>query len=292
MVGYNESDDMLHWDNFALAIGADEADAAVPLDWGPGSVRVISEREASQIADQPGATRGGDRVYFAASMDVYGTGVFKYAEAEDVYFSLVPAFYHWRLRDGNPWPDTFDVQLAVSRDGRRFQRLGGRRPFIRLGPEGSFSSKWVWAFPQPVRMGDELWIYYQGQNMDHSQRVDPKAPGRLDGISRAILRLDGFVSAEAPPTGGWLTTPALVFDGARMEVNLDTSAGGTARIQIEDASGKPIPGYTLAEADELNGNSVRMPVSWQGRQDVAPLAGRPVRLHFKLRDCKLYAFDS
>ena len=202
MVGYNESDDMLHWDNFALAIGVDEADAAVPLDWGPGSGRVITEREASQIADQPGATRGGDSAYFAASMDVYGTGVFKYAEAEDVYFSLVPAFYHWRLRDGNPWPDTFDVQLAVSRDGRRFQRLGGRRPFIRLGPEGSFSSKWVWAFPQPVRMGDELWIYYQGQNMDHSQRVDPKAPGRLDGISRAILRLDGFVSADAPPDRG------------------------------------------------------------------------------------------
>ena len=34
-----------------------------------------------------------------------------------------------------------------------------------------------------------------------------------------------------------------------------------------------------------------MPVSWQGRQYLAPLAGRPVRLHFKLRDCKLYAFQ-
>ena len=48
---------------------------------------------------------------------------------------------------------------------------------------------------------------------------------------------------------------------------------------------------SLAEADELNGNSVRMPVSWHGRQDVGPLAGRPVRLHFRLRDCKLYAFQ-
>ena len=175
-----------------LAIGADEADAAVPLDWGPGSGRVITEREASQIADQPGATRGGDRAYFAASMDVYGTGVFKYAEAEDVYFSLVPAFYHWRLRDGNPWPDTFDVQLAVSRDGRRFQRLGGRRPFIRLGPEGSFSSKWVWAFPQPVRMGDELWIYYHGQN------IGPVPACRPEGAEAPGWHLTG------DPPAGWL----------------------------------------------------------------------------------------
>jgi hypothetical protein len=291
MVGYNESDDMLHWDSFAVAIRADESDATVPLDWVSGSGRVISEREAARIADRPGANREGDPAYFAAAMDVYGTGVFKYAEAEDVYFALVPAFYHWRMRDGNPWPDTFDVQLAVSRDGKQFQRLGGRRPFIRLGPEGSFYSRWVWAFPQPIRMGDEMWLYYHGQNSDHSHRIDPRAQAHQDGITRAILRLDGFVSADVPPSGGWLVTPPLVFDGVRLELNLDTSAGGVARVEIQDASGRPIPGYTLAEADELNGNSVRMPVSWRGSRDVGPLAGRPVKLHFRLRDCKLYAFQ-
>jgi hypothetical protein len=252
---------------------------------------VISEREAARIADHPGAGREGDRAYFAAPMDVYGAGVFKYAEAEDVYFAMVPAFYHWRMHEGNPWPDTFDTQLAVSRDGRHFQRLGGRRPFIRLGPEGSFYSKWVWAFPQPIRMGDEIWIYYHGQNSDHSHRVDPKAEAHQDGITRAILRLDGFVSADAPPAGGWLVTPPLVFEGARLELNLDTSAGGIAQVEIQDPSGKPIPGYTVADADELNGNSVRMPVSWRGGRNVEPLAGRPVKLHFKLRDCKLYAFQ-
>jgi hypothetical protein len=140
-------------------------------------------------------------------------------------------------------------------------------------------------------MGDELWIYYTGKNDDHSDRVDPKAGKRMTGVTRAILRLDGFVSADAAYTGGSLTTPPIVFEGNRLELNIDTSAGGVAQIEIREASGEPIRGYSLAEADELNGNSVRVPVSWQGKTDVSVLAGRAVKLHFKLRDSKLYAFQ-
>jgi hypothetical protein len=121
--------------------------------------------------------------------------------------------------------------------------------------------------------------------------VDPKARSCETAISRVIMRLDGFVSADANYTGGWLTTPPLMFEGAMLELNLDTSAGGVARVEIQDASGNPVPGHTLDEADELNGNSVRMPVSWHGRSDVSNLAGDPVKLHFKLRNCKLYAFQ-
>ena len=226
-----------------------------------------------------------------APLDLYGPCVFKYSETKDVYFAMLPAYYHWRMEGGKPWPATFEVQLAVSRDGRNFTRLGDRKPFLRLGLEGSFSSKMVWSFPKPIRMGDELWIYYRGGNFDHSGRLDPRAGVREAAISRAIMRLDGFVSADADYTGGWLTTPPLIFEGKGLELNLDTSAGGVARVEIQDASGNPVPGHTLHEADELNGNSVRFPVSWHGRSDVSNLAGDPVKLHFKLRNCKLYAFQ-
>ena len=39
------------------------------------------------------------------------------------------------------------------------------------------------------------------------------------------------------------------------------------------------------------GNNVAFPVSWKGSQDVSSLAGKDVKLHFKLRNCKLYAFQ-
>jgi hypothetical protein len=64
-----------------------------------------------------------------------------------------------------------------------------------------------------------------------------------------------------------------------------------AQVEIRDPSGNPIAGYSLAEADALNGNSVQMPVTWHGDADVSKLAGRTIRLHFKLRDCRLYAFQ-
>ena len=277
MGGSNESDDMLHWDSFMIAVSADEKDLARP----EGLTRYAESGEAVE-----GSTRVPARV-----MDFYGPGVFHYSEAPGVYFAMMSAFYHWRMEEGKSWPDTADVQLAVSRDGRHFRRLGDRKPFLRLGPAGSFYSKWVWFMPQPIRMGDELWIYYNGKNDDHSNRVDPKSGKRMTGITRAILRLDGFVSADAAYTGGSLTTPPIVFEGNRLELNIDTSAGGVAQIEIREASGEPIRGYSLAEADELNGNSVRVPVSWQGKTDVSVLAGRAVKLHFKLRDSKLYAFQ-
>jgi hypothetical protein len=288
MVGYNESDDMLHWEQFTIAIRADDRDPAPPAPM----LRVTgaAETEGEIVkTEAPPAVEG--RARFGAPLDFYGPSAVRYAEAEDVYLAMLSAFYHWRAEGEKSWPDTADVQLAVSRDGRSFQRLGGRKPFLRLGPEGSFYSRWLWALPEPIRMGDELWIYYVGSNEDHSSRVDPRAPGLQTAVTRAVLRLDGFVSADADYAGGWLTTPPVVFAGSRLELNLDTSAGGSGRVEVQDAAGRPIPGFSLADADELRGNSVRLPVSWKGSLDVARLAGRPVKLHFKLRDAKLYAFQ-
>ena len=53
----------------------------------------------------------------------------------------------------------------------------------------------------------------------------------------------------------------------------------------------PLLSYGLDEADELNGNSLRMTVVWGGSSDVSVLSGTPIKLHFKLRSCKLYAFQ-
>src|SRR5262245_35097921 len=75
---------------------------------------------------------------------------------------------------------------------------------------------------------------------------DDKKASRLEtAISRAILRLDGFVSADAAYSGGWMTTRPIAFEGERLELNLDTSAGGMAQVEIRDFRGKPILGYTL-----------------------------------------------
>ena len=225
-------------------------------------------------------------------VDYYGATVFPYEEADRVYVMLAQAYWHW-IREAKMGPATQDVRLSVSRDGKEFQRVGGRRPFLRLGPAGRFDSKWVWAMPSPIRMGDEIWIYYAGSNLDHNGVIDAAAPSgkRLGAISRAVIRLDGFISADASYEGGELITPPLLFEGKTLELNLDTSAGGSVRVELLDQDGKPLEHFTAEQATQLNGNSVRMPVSWGENRDVSKLAGTPVKIRFIMRDCKLYAFQ-
>ena len=121
--------------------------------------------------------------------------------------------------------------------------------------------------------------------------VDPAADGLLSGIGRAIMRLDGFVSADADYGGGEIVTPPIRFEGERLKLNLDTGGGGSVLVELRGEDGRPVKGYTEKEASFICGNSVRMPVTWRGTGDVSQLVGTPVRLRFHMRDCRLYAFQ-
>lgn len=57
------------------------------------------------------------------------------------------------------------------------------------------------------------------------------------------------------------------------------------------AGGQPVPGFTLADCEEIGGNFIDHRVSWKGKTDVSPLAGRPVRLYIKLTRAKFFAFQ-
>ena len=72
-------------------------------------------------------------------------------------------------------------------------------------------------------------------------------------------------------------------------LNYATSAAGSVRVEIQDAEGHPLPGYTLAESPERYGDEIEGIMSWQGGASVAALAGRSVRLRLVLRDADVYA---
>ena len=292
-----ESEDMRSWSGMQIALSPDTRDfAAYPRPVvNFETFHLVKDRlvgENGRKTPDGSLMKGDDDVPIpGAPVDMYGPGVFPYREADDVYVGLVPMFYHWRFQGKSTWPDTCDVQLALSRDGIHFIRPEKRQPFLALGPGGRFDSRWIWPMVRPVRMGDELWFYYVGLNQDHSSRVDAKAKGPMSAISRAVLRLDGFVSADADYEGGWMLTPPIRFSGSKLELNVDTSAGGEVEVEVLDALGTPISGYTLADADPINANSIRTPVSWHTSTDVTRLAGRTIQLHIRMRNARLYAFQ-
>ncbi len=271
-----ESDDLFTWENEVYAMDVDDVDNAI----------------YNTLKPKP-------------PVDFYGATIFKYPgdSPDSVYMMIAHAFWHWKHRPKEKRagvyenkksvfaPTTLDDRLAVSRDGIHFNRLGGRKPFISLGLAGSYSSKVIWSLPNPIRMGNELWIYYCADNRDHGGFVDPAASEHKKAIGRAVLRLDGFVSADAAYTGGEIVTPLTIFAGNKLELNADCGAGGSIRVELLDKNDKPIKGHKLEDATALCGNSVCLPVTWGTNDNVADLAGKPIKIRFVMRDCKLYAFQ-
>ncbi len=145
-------------------------------------------------------------------------------------------------------------------------------------------------------------MYYLGTSETHGwQRNDENnrlltsagvAPTGPSALSRVVLRRDGFVSVRAAFGGGEFTTPLLRFSGDQLLLNIDTSAGGELRVEILDEQGAPIPKYTLEDCDLVHtANEIGRVVKWKGDSSVSGLAGKPVRLHFVMRDTDLYAFQ-
>jgi hypothetical protein len=108
-------------------------------------------------------------------------------------------------------------------------------------------------------------------------------------IERLLLRTDGFASVSAPWAGGELVTKPFTFTGKDLEINYRTSAPGFVRVEIQDAAGAPIPGYTLGDCPEIIGDEIERVVAWKQGTDVGRLAGRPVCLRFVMKDADLFA---
>jgi len=263
--GYAESDDFLNWTDTYLMMDVDELDV---------------------YGDQ-----------------IYDMQIFRY---ESLYLGNC-MIYHTGSSD------TCDRHLAVSHNCRHWERPSRAiaapkfatkdkeiisypdphtQPFMQTGPPGSWDFGVIRcpATP-PVRVGDELWFYYTGRQCDHSARLPDGSDhsGPRGQIGLATLRLDGFVSAEADASGGWLLTRPLRLDGSDLYVNANAK-GGRLEVEVLDSRLRPIAPYTLDNARAVRSDAVRRKCQWQGAKDLAPLAKRTVRLRFRLSQAALYAF--
>ena len=141
-----------------------------------------------------------------------------------------------------------------------------------------------------IRAGDQIYQYAAGMPVPHGH-WHKYGIKHTSQISRYTQRADGFVSADAAYEGGELTTPAMVFEGRNLLINIDTGAIGDCRVEILDVNEKSIKGFGPGDCDIIRGNFPNKIVSWKGKSDLSALIGRPVRLRFVFRAAKLYAFQ-
>ena len=178
--------------------------------------------------------------------------------------------------------------LMISRDGVNFKR-------------------WNEAFLPPGIEREGTWNYghqYIGWHVVETKSSLEGAPNELSlyavesywtgdssALRRYTLRMDGFVSVKAPMSGGELLTRPFTFAGRTLALNFATSAAGGVQVEIQDGSGRPLPGFSLEDCPVIFGDALDRVVTWKGGNDVSRLAGQPVRLRFVLRDADLYALQ-
>ena len=177
--------------------------------------------------------------------------------------------------------------LMASRDGVHFERWN--EAFLRPGPERP--KTWLYGHQFIAWHAVETKSSLPGAPNELSLYASEGSwHGKGNAIRRYTLRLDGFVSVAAPLSGGELFTKPLTFVGDKLTLNFATSAAGDIRIEIQDADGAPIPGFTLDDCPPVFGDAIERTVTWKDGNEVGKLAGKPVRLRFVLRDADLYSF--
>jgi hypothetical protein len=171
--------------------------------------------------------------------------------------------------------------------------------------DGLNFKRWGEAFIRPGLRPQDNWVY--GDNCIDWGIVEtesdlPGAPNELSiyateslwtgtslNLRRYTLRLDGFVSVQAPLSGGEFVTRPLVFTGEQLVMNYSTSAAGSIRVEVQDQAGKPLEGLTLDDCPEIFGDDLEQIAHWADGSELGHLAGRPIRLRFAIKDADLYS---
>ncbi len=205
---------------------------------------------------------------------IYGAGVDIY---EGVYLAMI-----WIYREGGD--GKIDTQLATSRDGVQWTRVGQRATWLKLGDEDSWEGGMVRSVERIIRRGDQLYIYYCGVHGPHSgpkfKKVVREHPVQ---IGLLIQRRDAFVSLDAGEQPGTILTKPFKLSGSKLLVNLDARRG-ELRVDMLDENGN-----VVARSESLTGDLLDEPVKW-AEGNIADLQGHTVKLRFTLRNGRLYSY--
>ena len=218
------------------------------------------------------------------------------------YFMAPVRYWHWqgwpgmakpaRAGEGGE-PATYDVALAVSRDGWNYSYLGDRQPFARPTRDGSVGQSQVWVAP-PVVVGDDELYFVTRANMNEDGQI-----AQIDGSTKPVyraeialgrLRRDGAVSIDGRyGVSQRLTTKVLNISGAPKELflNVDASGGGSVSVTLLTPAGE----HLLGPSHPIVHSSVHSLVRWSGNKGFEEIWNhQPFRLEIAIEDAKLYSF--
>jgi hypothetical protein len=205
---------------------------------------------------------------------LYTNAVMAYPRAPHLFIGFPTRF--------QPKTQQVEPVFMSSRDGVLFRRWSKELIPITAPKDrdGNRSNYMTWGLLQLPGNDRELSVY----------ATEAYYVGSGSRVRRFVFRTDGFVSVHAAGEGELLSKP-LQFTGSQLELNCRTAAGGSIRVEIQDARGKPLGKLSLADCRPITGDEVACLVKWHNGGQLAAVAGKPVRLRFVLKDADLYAMQ-
>ncbi|MFH1007261.1 MAG: hypothetical protein V1800_07145 [Candidatus Latescibacterota bacterium] len=187
-----------------------------------------------------------------AHTQIYGMPIFRY---ESMLIGFPQIF---RITDTeNPSHDgAVDIQLASSRDGHNWDRVGNRETIIPTGEPGSYDAGAVYTGNSLIVEDDEVRIYYTGCDTTHA------VPGGT-GVCMASWQRDRFVGLSGDSSGGYVALKPQKAGGT-LQINADAS-GGTIDVTIPDSGVKE-----RLISDKLD-HSIKMPQHLIGQEVIVRL---------------------
>ncbi|MCA9053191.1 MAG: hypothetical protein KDA75_05105 [Planctomycetaceae bacterium] len=172
--------------------------------------------------------------------------------------------------------------VMVSRDGVTFHRHGKAvipitAPKERDGNRSNYMANALVSLPGNDR---EYAVYASESYYD----------GPDSRLRRFMYRVDGFVSARAGLSGGEVVTRPFTYDGTTLVLNYAVHDGGSVRVELQAADGRPLAPFALDNCRALTGDEINGTAMWESGGMLSDHTGEPVRLRFVLQNADLYSF--
>jgi hypothetical protein len=182
---------------------------------------------------------------------------------------------------------TWETQLSVSRDGchwARPDRTAYLGPGLYGSPDGGINDIGIGM----IHRDGEIYQYGFGQSVTHGI-LEPGERRATGAIYRYTQPRDRFIAATAGLHGGRFLTHPFALPGGDLLLNIDCAGLGEASIELCDAGGVPLPGFSHADSDRVDLNHLAHPVTWRGKSTRALPVGQGVRLDVRMNSASLYA---
>lgn len=144
---------------------------------------------------------------------IYGMPIFR---CESVLIGF-PQIFRVTGIEGGKHDGTVELQLASSRDGLTWSRVGNREAVVPLGEPGSYDAGGAYGGNSLVVVGEEVRLYYTGHSATHGHAGEA-------AICMITWPRDRLVGLHADESGGWLELPAQAVP-SRLHVNADAAHG-------------------------------------------------------------------